>query len=109
MGKMTSSNRERKFIVYKEDGEYILRLGYVFMHTELLNRNESWNDCCGGGYWKLSDDGKTIELYGRSADFGKVRKDILQKAIDTTNPASWTGLAKKVYNTDNISIFAITN
>lgn len=55
----------QKFVITNE-GE--MRFGDVRLHRHLL----PWGDdeCHGGGFWELNPAAKTVELYGRSYDFG---------------------------------------
>lgn len=83
-----------KFIVVEKDkpGQYDLNCGFVEWHNDLmpkkpLNCRGPWREpnCLGGGlfeYNEFNDGRKEVWLYGESTDFGKVNKNILQKAID---------------------------
>ena len=55
----------QKFVITIE-GE--LRFGDVHLHKDLL----PWGDdeCYGGGFWKINAGGMSIDLWGRSYDFG---------------------------------------
>jgi len=73
----------KKFIISNE-GELIF--GDVHLHKDLL----PWGDdeCYGGGLWKISAGGMSIDLYGRSFDFGIADFDKL-RSID------WSGIGGK--------------
>lgn len=73
----------QKFVITR-DGE--LRFGDVRLHKNLL----SWGDdeCFGGGFWQISAGGMSVDLYGRSFDFGAPDFEHVLR-ID------WTGLGGK--------------
>lgn len=73
----------QKFIITK-DGE--LRFGDVHLHKDLL----PWGDdeCYGGGFWKISAGGMSIDLYGRSFDFGA-------PDLDRIHTIDWSGIGGK--------------
>lgn len=73
----------QKFIVTKE-GELIF--GDVHLHKDLI----PWggDECLGGGLWKINAGGMSIDLYGRSFDFGPAELDKV-KSID------WSGIGGK--------------
>lgn len=70
----------QKFVI-TSDGE--LRFGDVHLHKDLL----PWGDdeCYGGGFWRIATGGMSIELYGRSYDFGPADFDRLRRV-------DWTGV-----------------
>lgn len=73
----------QKFVITR-DGE--LRFGDVRLHKNLL----PWGDdeCFGGGFWQISVGGMSVDLYGRSFDFGAPDFEHVLR-ID------WTGLGGK--------------
>lgn len=73
----------QKFVI-TIDGE--LRFGDVKLHKDLLPWGDS--ECYGGGFWQISTGGMSIDLYGRSFDFGPAEFDKLRR-ID------WSGLGGK--------------
>ena len=70
----------QKFII-TNDGE--LRFGNVHLHKDLL----PWGDdeCYGGGLWKINAGGMSIDLYGRSFDFGA-------PDFDKVHRIDWSGV-----------------
>ena len=70
----------QKFII-TNDGE--LRFGHVDYHRELIPWGE--DDCLGGGFWRINAGGQSIDLYGRSFDFGPAD-------FDRVHSIDWTGI-----------------
>ena len=58
-----------KFIVATRDYYTgYLKFGMVALHSDLKSEGEA---VFGGGEFKISEDDKTLELYGKSFDFGR--------------------------------------
>ena len=73
----------QKFVITL-DGE--LRFGDVNRHKDLLPYGD--NDCHGGGFWQISKGGMSIDLYGRSYDYGGPDFSMI-------NCVDWTGIGGK--------------
>lgn len=73
----------QKFII-NQHGQ--LRFGNVFLHRDLLRKDERCT--YGGGLWKVDESRGAIMLYGRSFDFGTPDFDFV-KSVD------WTGIDGK--------------
>lgn len=73
----------QKFVI-TQDGE--LRFGDVRLHKDLL----PWGDdeCYGGGFWQINAGGMSIDLYGRSYDFGT-------PDFEHVHHIDWTGVGGK--------------
>lgn len=73
----------QKFIITL-DGE--LRFGDVHLHKDLI----PWGDheCHGGGLWKINAGGMSVDLYGRSFDFGPADFDMVRSI-------NWSGIGGK--------------
>ncbi len=57
-----------------------IRISGAAYHRYLLEKNE--NTCDGGGLVSIDKEDKLIIFFGESQDFGKVKKDVLEKAIE---------------------------
>ena len=58
-----------KFIIATRDHEVgYLKFGMVSLHSDLKSDSEA---VYGGGEFKISEDNKKLELFGKSFDFGK--------------------------------------
>lgn len=74
--------REKKFIIVEMlNGERQFRAGYVFYHSDLLNKNESDKQVVGGGMFMFDHIDKTIIFFGKSHDFGIVDPDEMNEII----------------------------
>ena len=100
--------RQRKFIIVKDwSGKNVkIRIGYPLYHRDLLNKSDEKDhiNCYGGGYWSVDFENKTIKLYGSSDDFGKPKKDDIQKAIKNLDPHDWWQIGHAIessYDLDN--------
>ena len=68
-----------KFVVIRDDkGMLQLRMGRVELHCDLFD--ESRYKCLGGGRFYIDNENQTVELFGKSSDFGSIdiscRRDI---------------------------------
>lgn len=101
--------REKKYILVQDrKGNVELRFGYPFFHRDLLNKDESQQDCLGGGNWDIDSDGNVI-LFGSSNDFGAPKKQDLEKAIkdfDEWNHFEW--ICEHIYDEIHLSKNIVT-
>lgn len=81
--------RFKKYIILKNNftNEVKMRLGYPIYHKDLIDKSDIKNGfvCVGGGHWTLNYEDKTISLSGRSDDFGRAKKEDIEKAIKNLN------------------------
>lgn len=95
-----------KFIIYKIDNTYELRIGYVYTHNDLLNKFDYWRDCCGGGLWDIDFTNKLIKLYGSSHEYGQPTFNELQLAINKFKYYnSLYNLIKNIYHKEDFNIY----
>ncbi len=49
--------RQKKYIlILDKSGNIKLRFGYPIYHKDLINKDENWHDCLGGGNWDIDKD-----------------------------------------------------
>ena len=95
-----------KFIIYKFDNIYELRLGFVYTHNDLLYKLDDWRDCCGGGLWDVDFNNKKIKLYGSSHEFGQPSLNELELSISNFKCYNMLNkLIKQIYNREDFNIF----
>ena len=72
-----------KFIIeIDEDNNYILKMGNVDMHSELVSFATT---PIGGGHYYIDLENKKIYLYGESYKYGKVKIEDLKKVVEQDN------------------------
>ena len=81
--------RFKKYIILKNDftNEVKMHIGYPIYHKDLIDKSDIKNGfkCVGGGQWNLKYKNKTIKLFGSSSDFGRAKKEDIEKAIKNLN------------------------
>lgn len=83
---------EQKFVITDEG---YLRLGYVRMHEDLLEDDDT---CIGGGYWEVDYIRMELILDRESYDYGKPKWHYLEQLYV---PEDYRGL-KIVYHGDSL-------
>ena len=76
--------RFKKYIILKNEdtNEVKMRIGYPIYHKDLIEQSDKKNGfkCVGGGQWNLDYENKSIRLFGHSSDFGRAKKEDIEKA-----------------------------
>lgn len=68
-----------KFVIIKnKHNEYILRYANIDFHKMLVHDGD---ECFGGGMFWFDEDKNTMELYGKSEDFGIPQFDKIKDKI----------------------------
>lgn len=102
--------RFKKYIILKNEdtNEVKMRIGYPIYHKDLIEQSDKKNGfkCVGGGQWNLDYENKSIRLFGHSSDFGRAKKEDIEKAVkNLSNYDYWKLeiLCKKILS-DSIAI-----